>query len=114
MQSNMKNPKLIKLLGTKGYKRVTLETDNGEPKTYYTYRRGLHINATKDLSFHIVPPSQSLGLGRFAICATENGESSQLGTDYAPFFFQPFLAFLEGERNAKEIMDKVCNGKRTG
>ena len=26
----MKNSELIKLLKTKGYKRVTLETDNGE------------------------------------------------------------------------------------
>jgi len=51
----MTNRKLIRLLRTKGYKRVTLETDNGEPKTFYTYRRGLHINATKNLSFHIVP-----------------------------------------------------------
>ena len=69
----MKNSELIKLLKTKGYKRVTLETDNGEPNTFYSYRRGLHVNATGNLSFHIVPPSQSLGLGRFAVCAVRDG-----------------------------------------
>lgn len=79
----MTNQELIRLLGTKGYRKVTLETDRGESKAFYTYRRGLHINATKNLSFHIVPQSQSLGLGRFAVCATKNGESSQLGTDRA-------------------------------
>ena len=66
----MTNQELIKLLKMNGYRKVTLETDNGEPRTFYTYRGGLHINATGNLSFHIVPPSQSLGLGRFATCAT--------------------------------------------
>lgn len=42
----MKNQELIRHLKAKGYRRVTLETDSREPKTYYTYRRGLHINAT--------------------------------------------------------------------
>ncbi|MCS2442448.1 hypothetical protein NXX09_19860 [Bacteroides uniformis] len=60
----MKNQELIRHLKAKGYRRVTLETDSREPKTYYTYRRGLHINATETLSFHIVPPSQSLGTGK--------------------------------------------------
>ena len=73
----MTNQELIRLLKANSYKRIALDNDTGEPKTFYTYRRGLHINATDKLSFHIVPQSQSLGLGRFAICATGNGASSQ-------------------------------------
>lgn len=103
----MTNQELTRLLRTKGYKRVTLETDNGEPKTYYTYRRGLHINATKDLSFHIVPPSQSLGLGRFAVCATKDGASFQTGTDCPGLFFPRLLPFLQGETSGEEIINDV-------
>lgn len=103
----MTNQELIRLLGTKGYRKVTLETDRGESKTFYTYRRGLHINATKNLSFHIIPQSQSLGLGRFAVCATKNGESSQLGTDRAELFFPRLFSFLQGETGETEIIDEV-------
>lgn len=103
----MTNQELIRLLAIKGYRKVTLETDRGESKTFYTYRRGLHINATKDLSFHIVPQSQSLGLGRFAVCATKNGESSQLGTDRPELFFPRLLSFLQGEIGEKEVIDEV-------
>src|SRR5699024_12213036 len=53
-----------------------------------------------------ISPQDSLGLGRFAICATRNGESSQLGTDQAPFFFGRLLAFLKGERKENEIIDR--------
>lgn len=103
----MTNQELIRLLVTKGYRKVSLETDRGESKTFYTYRCGLHINATKDLSFHIVPQSQSFGLGRFAICATKNGESFQLGTDCLELFFPRLLSFLQGGTGEKEIMDEV-------
>lgn len=103
----MTNQELIKLLRTKGYKRVTVETDNGEAKTFYTYRRGLHINATEYLSFHIVPPLQSLGLGRFATCATKDGTSSQTGTDHPGLFFLRLLSFLQGETSAEKIIDDV-------
>ena len=33
----MTNRELIRLLGTRGYRKVTLETDRGESKTFYTY-----------------------------------------------------------------------------
>jgi len=52
----MTNQELIKLLKMNGYRKVTLETDNGKPRTFYTYRGGLHINATENLTFHIVLP----------------------------------------------------------
>lgn len=105
----MTNQELIKLLKMNGYRKVTLETDNGEPKTFYTYRGGLHINATGNLSFHIVPPpSQSLRLGRFATCATKYGGSSQTGTDCADLFFPRLLAFLQGKENEEEIIDDVA------
>lgn len=100
----MTNQELIKLLKMNGYRKVTLETDNGEPRTFYTYRGGLHINATGNLSFHIVPPSQSLGLGRFATCATKYGGSSQTGTDCADLFFPRLMAFLQGKANEEEII----------
>ena len=103
----MTNRELIRLLGTRGYRKVTLETDRGESKTFYTYRRGLPINATKNRSFHIVPQSQSLGLGRFAVCATKNGESSQLGTDRAELFFPRLFSLLQGETGETEIIDDV-------
>lgn len=103
----MTNKELIKLLRTKGYKKVTLETDKEESKTFYSYHRGLHINTTKNLSFHIVPKSQSLGLGRFAICATKNGESSQLGTDNPELFFPRLLSLLQRETGENGIMDEV-------
>ena len=59
----MTNRELIRLLGTRGYRKVTLETDRGESKTFYTYRRGLHINATKNLSFTSYPNPKVLGWG---------------------------------------------------
>ena len=93
--------------------RVDIDTDSRAAKTFYTYRGGLHINGTGNLSFHIVPPQDSLGLGRFAICATRNGESSQLGTDHAPFFFRWLFAFLKGERKEKEIIEEICTDRRT-
>lgn len=104
----MKNQELIRHLKAKGYRRVTLETDGGEPKTYYTYRRGLHINATETLSFHIVPPSQSLGLGRFAICATKDGAGFQTGTDCPGVFFPRLLSFLKGETSAEKITEDIA------
>ena len=100
---------LIRLLKKFGYKRVDIDTDRRIPKTFYTYCKSLHINATENLSFHIVPPEESFGMGRFAMCATKNGKSSQLGTDHAQLFFPDFFAFLKGEKNEKEIIDEVCD-----
>ena len=99
---------LIRLLKKFGYKRVDIDTDRRIPKTFYTYCKSLHINATENLSFHIVPPEESFGMGRFAMCATKNGKSSQLGTDHAQLFFPDFFAFLKGEKSEKEIIDEVC------
>ena len=93
----MTNREIIRELKRRGYSRVDIDTDSRAAKTFYTYRGGLHINGTED----------SLGLGRFAICATRNGESSQLGTDQAPFFFRWLLAFLKGERKEKEISIEI-------
>ena len=109
----MTNREIIRELKRRGYSRVDIDTDNRAAKTFYTYRGGLHINGTGNLSFHIVPPQDSLGLGRFVICATRNGESSQLGTDDAPFFFGRLLAFLKGERKEKEIIDEICTDRKT-
>ena len=103
----MTNREIFRVLRRCGYSRVDIDTDRKVAKTFYTYRGGLHINGTENLSFHIVPPQDSLGLGRFAICATRNGESSQLGTDHAPFFFRRLFAFLKGERKEKEIKDEI-------
>ena len=100
---------LIRLLKKFGYKRVDIDTDRRIPKTFYTYCKSLHINATENLSFHIVPPEESFGMGRFAMCATKNGKSSQLGTDHAQLFFPDFFAFLKGEKSEKEIIDEVCD-----
>lgn len=109
----MTNREIIRELKRHGYSRVDIDTDSRAAKTFYTYRGGLHINGTGNLSFHIVPPQDSLGLGRFAICATWNGESSQLGTDHAPFFFGRLLTFLKGERKEKEIIDEICTDRKT-
>jgi len=95
----MTNQELIRLLKANSYKRIALDND--------TYRRGLHINATDKLSFHIVPQSQSLGLGRFAICATGNGASSQVGTDCPELFFPRLLSYLKGETSGEEIIRYV-------
>ncbi len=99
---------LIRLLKKFGYKRVDIDTDRRIPKTFYTYCKSLHINATENLSFHIVPPEESFGMGRFAMCATKNGKSSQLGADHAQLFFPDFFAFLKGEKSEKKIIDEVC------
>lgn len=80
------NRELVRLLEHHGYKRMEIDTDRRIPKTFYVFRRGLHINASEDLSYHIVPQQDSFGLGRFAVCATKDGESSQLGTDCARLF----------------------------
>ena len=65
----MTNREIIRELKRRGYSRVDIDTDRRTAKTFYTYRGGLHINGTGNLSFHIVPLQDSLGLGRFAICA---------------------------------------------
>lgn len=104
---------MIEWLEKIGYNRVDIDTDIRTAKTFYICRGGLHINGTGSLSFHIVPPQDSLGLGQFAICATRNGESSQLGTDHAPFFFRQLLAFIKGEKKEKEIIDEICTDRRT-
>lgn len=100
------NRELGRLLEHHGYKRMEIDTDRRTPKTFYVFRRGLHINASEDLSYHIVPQQDSFGLGRFAVCATKDGESFQLGTDCARLFLRRFLAFLKGERSGKEIIDE--------
>ena len=105
----MKKKEIIQELKRYGYSRVNIDTDRRTSKTFYTYRGGNHINGTENLSFHIVPPPESFGLGRFAICATRNGESSQLGTDHAPFFFQRLFSFIKGERTEHEMVDEICN-----
>ena len=109
----MKKKEIIQELKRYGYSRVHIDTDRRTSKTFYTYRGGIHINGTENLSFHIVPPPESFGLGRFAICATRNGESSQLGTDHAPFFFQRLFSFLKGERTEHEMIDEICNNRPT-
>mgnify|MGYP000801772216 CR=1 FL=1 len=106
------NRELVRLLEHHGYKRMEIDTDRRIPKTFYVFRRGLHINASEDLSYHIVPQQDSFGLGRFAVCATKDGESSQLGTDCARLFLRRFLAFLKGERSGKEIIDEICNNRK--
>lgn len=100
----MTNQELIKLLKTNGYKRVTVETDSGESRTFYTYRRGLHIIATRNLSFHIIPVSQNFGLGRFATCVTKDGVSSQTGTDCPGIFFPRLLTFLQGKATEEKFI----------
>ena len=109
----MTNREIIRELKRCGYSRVNIDTDSRAAKTFYNYRGGLHINGTGNLSFHIVPPQESPGLGRFAICATRNGESSQLGTDHAPFFFRGLFAFLKGTRKEKAIIEEICPDRRT-
>ena len=51
----MTNREIIRELKRRGYSRVDIDTDSRAAKTFYTYRGGLHINGTEDLSFHIVP-----------------------------------------------------------
>ena len=52
----MTNREIIRELKRRGYSRVDIDTDRKVAKTFYTYRGGLHINGTENLSFHIVPP----------------------------------------------------------
>ena len=75
----MTNREIIRELKRRGYSRVDIDTDRRTAKTFYTYRGGLHINGTGNLSFHIVPLQDSLGLGRFAICATRTGKVHSWG-----------------------------------
>lgn len=109
--TEMSVSELIRLLKKYGYKRVNIDENERIPKTFYTYHMGLHINATENLSFHIVPQKESFEMGRFAICATKDGKSTQLGTDHARLFFPDFFAFLKEEKSEKEIIDEVCDGK---
>ena len=92
---------------------MEMGTDGRIPKTFYGFRRGWDINASEELSYHIVPQQDSFGLGRLAVCATKEGESSQLGTDCARLFVRRFLASLKGERSGKEIIDVICNNQQT-
>ena len=50
---------IIEHLEKTGYSRVDIDTDRRTAKTFYTYRGGLHINGTGNLSFHILPPQRS-------------------------------------------------------
>ena len=109
----MTNREIIRELKRCGYSRVDMDKDRRTGKTYYSTRGGLNNNGTEDRSFTIVPPQDSLGLGWFAICATRNGESSQLGTDQAQFVFRWLFAFLKGERKENEIIDGICTDRKT-
>lgn len=103
----MKNQEIIKLLKSIGYERTAVNTDRRNAKTYYLYRRGLHINATENLSFHIEPPNQDIGLGRFGTCATKDGKGYSIGTNHEQLFFPRLLSYLRGERNEKSIIDEI-------
>ena len=81
----MKKKEIIQELKRYGYSRVHIDTDRRTSKTFYTYRGGIHIT----------------------------GESSQLGTDHAPFFFQRLFSFLKGERTEHEMIDEICNNRPT-
>jgi hypothetical protein len=107
----MTNREIIRELKRSGYSRVDIDTDRRTAKTFYTYRGGLHINGTENLSFHIVPSQDSLGLGRFAICATRNGESTQVGTDYSMWFFECLSAYLKGERPEQDIIKEIWHDR---
>lgn len=48
----MTNREIIRELKRCGYSRADIDTDSRAAKTFYTYRGGLHINGTEDLSFH--------------------------------------------------------------
>ena len=56
----MKKKEIIQELKRYGYSRVNIDTDRRTSKTFYTYRGGIHINGTENLSFHIVPPPDGL------------------------------------------------------
>lgn len=73
----MKKKEIIQELKRYGYSRVNIDTDRRTAKTFYTYRGGIHINGTENLSFHIVPPPESFGLGRlpYALHGTEKAHS---------------------------------------
>ena len=109
----MTNREIIRELKRHGYSRVDIDTDSRAAKTFYTYRGGLHINGTGNLSFHIVPPQDSLGLGRFAICATRDGGSSPMGADPAPVLFRGGVPLPPWCGEKKEIIEEICTDRRT-
>lgn len=104
----MKNIELIRLLKLVGYSRVNIENDSFESKTFYLYRGGLHINGSRNLSFHIVPYKYSLGLGRFATCVLKKGKSYSTGTDWPDLFYPRLLSFLRGETTENEIIHEIA------
>ena len=61
----MTNREIIRELKRRGYSRVDIDTDSRAAKTFYTYRGGLHINGTGNLSFHIVPSQSETVLWRY-------------------------------------------------
>ena len=59
---------------------MEIDTDRRIPKTFYVFRRGLHINASEDLSYHIVPQQDSFDWGvlRYALPKTVKAPSWEL------------------------------------
>lgn len=70
---------IIEQLEKTGYSRVDIDTDSRAAKTFYTYRGGVHINGTENLSFHIVPPQDSFGLGRLQYALPGTGKAHSWG-----------------------------------
>lgn len=108
IEKNMKNQELIRLLKSVGYSRINIENDSFEAKTFYLYRGGLHINGSRNLSFHIVAYKDSLGLGRFATCVLKKGEGYSTGTDCPDLFYPRLLSFLRGETTENEIIHEIA------
>ena len=108
----MTNREIIRELKRHGYSRVDIDTDS-QPQRLSTPTMAGFINGTGNLSFHIVPPQDSFGLGQFAICATRNGESQPAQEQLCPVLFRRLLAFLKGERKENEIIDEICNDRKT-
>lgn len=88
----MKKKEIIQELKRYGYSRVNIDTDRRTSKTFYTYRGGIHINGTENLSFHIVPPTGKFRTG--TVCHmryTERGKLTAGNRTCSVLFSAPVL-----------------------
>ncbi len=103
--NSMKNKDIIKVLKQMGYTKVSVSSPCNV-KTYYQYKGGLHIQATKNLSFHIDPSAEKIGMGRFGVCVEKDGKGTSIDINYPKLFFSILLAFLNGVISESQIINK--------
>ncbi|WP_302609824.1 hypothetical protein [uncultured Bacteroides sp.] len=101
----MNNREIIRLLEKSGYRRLSIDKHRlDDERTYFLYRRGLHITATCNLSFHIDPEAGKAGMCEFGICVVNDNRGYSRDIYNGQTFYSELFAFLKGEKSEEDFI----------